>query len=112
MDKKSMFELRGRAFEAEYFSRKETQLIDRLKAVFHKKIDKESIRAATGVTNEELLDRLVELNLDGELMAAFNLLPIIEVAWADGPTDEKVVRAVLSAAEQHGLRRDGKAHAL
>jgi hypothetical protein len=112
MDKKGIFERRERAFEAEYFSRKDTELIDKLKAVFHKKIDKQSIREATGVTDEQLLDRLVELNLDGELMAAFKLLPIIEVAWADGPTDEKVVRAVLDAAEKRGLPRGGKAYAM
>jgi len=80
--------------------------------VFHKKIDKQSIREATGVTDEALLDRLVELNLNGELMAAFKLLPVIEVAWADGVVDEKEVRAVLSAAEQHGIRPGDKAYAM
>ena len=112
MDKKAAFERRERAFEAEYFSRKDAELIDKLKAVFHKKIDKQSICTATGVTDEQLLDRLVELNLDGELMAAFNLLPIIEVAWADGAVDEREVRAVLSAAEQHGLSPGSKAYAM
>jgi uncharacterized tellurite resistance protein B-like protein len=112
MDKKGIFERREAAFEAEYFSRKDAELIDKLKAVFHKRVDKQSIRDATGVTDDALLDRLVELNLDGELMAAFNLLPVIEVAWADGQVDEREVQAVLSAAEQHGLRPGGKAYAM
>ncbi len=101
MDKKTIFERRERAYEAEYFSRKDADLVAKLKAVFHKKVNKQSIREATGVTDEAILDRLVELNLNGELMAAFNLMPLVEVAWADGEIDEKEVRAVLSTAEQH-----------
>jgi hypothetical protein len=112
MDKKSIFERREHAFEAEYFGRKDVELIDKLKLVFHKKIDKQSISDATGVTDEQLLDRLVELNLNGELMAAFNLMPLVEVAWADGVVDDREVEAVLSAAEQHGLHRGGKAYAM
>lgn len=112
MDKKTAFERRERAFEAEFFSRKNAELIDKLKLVFHKKIDKQSIRDATGVTDEQLLDQLVELNLDGELMVAFNLLPLVEVAWADGEADEREIHAALSTAEQHGIGRGSKAYAL
>jgi hypothetical protein len=112
MNKRSGLERRERAFEAEYFSRKDAELIDKLKMVFHKRIDKQSIRAATGVSDEELLDRLVELNLDGELMGAFNLLPVIEIAWADGQVDDKEVGAVLAAAAQHGIHPGSKAYAM
>src|SRR5262245_39728997 len=112
MDKLSGLELRERAFEAGFFSRKEAELIDKLKLVFHKRIDKQSIRETTGVVDEALLDRLVELNLDGELMAAFNLLPLIEIAWADGAVNERERRAVLSAAEEHGIRSGSKAYTM
>jgi uncharacterized tellurite resistance protein B-like protein len=112
MDKKTAFERRAKQFEAEYFSRKDAELVDKLKGVFHKRVDKESIRTATGVTDEALLDRLVELQLNGEAMAAFNLLPLIEVAWADGEVDDREVRAVLQAAEQHGLHPGSKAYAM
>ena len=76
------FERRRRSFEAEYFSRKEAHLVSRLKQVFSKKVDKESVRQATGIKSERLLDALVALNLSGDLMAAFNLLPLVEIAWA------------------------------
>jgi len=112
MEKKGVFERRGKAFEAEYFSRKEAELVDKLKDVFRKKVDKQSIIDATGVTDEQLLDRLVELNLSGELMAAFNIMPVVEIAWADGAVDEREVKAVLSAAEQLGILRGSKAYAM
>ncbi len=103
------FENRRKSFEAEYFGRKDAQLVDKLKAVFHRQIDKESVRKATRIQNERLLDNLVALNLSGDLMAAFNLLPLVELAWADGTVDDREVRAILAAAEQEGLVADSKA---
>jgi hypothetical protein len=97
------FERRRRSFEAEYFSRKEAHLVNKLKEVFSKKIDKEKVRKATGIKNERLLDNLVTLNVSGELLAAFNLLPLVEVAWADGAVDEREVRALMAALEQQGI---------
>lgn len=109
MSNKTPLEIRGQAFEASYFQKKEQALIDGLREVFHKKHSKQEIREATGITDEELLDRLVELELNGEMMAAFELLPVIEVAWAEGQPDAKTVRAVLEAGEANGIQAGTKA---
>jgi len=109
MSTKTPFELREQAFEASYFQKKEQALIDGLRAVFHKKLSKQEIAEATGITDDELLDRLVEIELNGEMMVAFELLPVVEVAWADGQPDAKAVRAVLEAGEAHGVHPGSKA---
>ena len=96
---KDPFEERRKSFEEQYFQKKDAQLVDRLKAVFHKKIDKEAIRQTTGITDERLLDDLVEMGLNGELISAFKLYPLVEVAWADGKVDRREIRAVLDAAK-------------
>jgi uncharacterized tellurite resistance protein B-like protein len=98
------FERRRRSFEAEYFSRKEAHLVSKLKQVFEKRVDKESVRKATGIKSERLLDNLIAVNLSGDLMVAFNLLPLVEVAWADGAVDEREVRAMMTALEQQGIQ--------
>ena len=105
------FERRRRSFEAEYFSRKEAQLVSKLKQVFERKVDKEGVRKATGIKSERLLEALVALNLSGDLMAAFNLLPLVEVAWADGAVDEREVRAMMTALEQQGILAGTPAYA-
>jgi hypothetical protein len=107
---KNMFEQRGAYFEEEYFRAKENALIEKMKAVFQRKIDKESIRKATGITNEEALDRFVELQLDGELMRAFELYPLVEIAWADGDLSESEARSVLAAAEKQGIAPGSRAY--
>ena len=109
---KDAFDERRKSLEEQYFQKKEGQLVDRLKAVFHKKIDKESIRQTTGITDERLLDDLVELELSGELMSAFKLYPLVEVAWADGKVDEREIRAVLDAAHRYGAERGSAAYRL
>jgi hypothetical protein len=109
---KDIFEARRASFEEEYFRKKDAQQIDKLKAVFQKKLDQEEIRQATGITDEVVLDRLVQLNLRGELMAAFKLFPLVEIACADGQIDAREIRAVLEAARQQGIGSDSAAYAL
>jgi len=109
---KDAFEERRKGLEEEYFQKKEAQLVEKLKAVFQKKIDKETIRQTTGITNERLLDNLVALNLSGESMSAFMLYPLVEIAWADGVVDEREIKAVLGAAEHHGVARKSAAYAM
>lgn len=111
MSDKSAFDKRENQFEAEYFNRKDAEQIAKLKAVFQAKADKEGISKATGVTDEKLLDRMLGLQLSGELMSAFQLYPLIEVAWADGTLDDGEAAAVLAAAEKRGIAKDSKAHA-
>jgi hypothetical protein len=80
---KDIFQKRGMYLEEEYFRKKEFELLEKLKAVFQKKVDKESIRKATGVTNEQVL---------------------VEIAWADGDLSESEARSVLAAGEKQGIR--------
>jgi hypothetical protein len=107
---KDIFDARRKSFEEEFFRKKDAQLVDKLKVVFHQTLDKETIRQRTGVTDEYVLNNLVALNLSGDSMAAFNLYPLIEVAWADGQVDEREVRAVLTAAANHGITPDSVAY--
>ncbi len=109
--KKSAFEKRETAFEAEYFNRQEAETIEKLKAVFRKKVDKAEIMKSTGIASDEVLDALVELNINGELMAAFHLYPLVEIAWADGSLDDKEVTAVMDAAAGRGVLPGTASHA-
>lgn len=107
-----IFEVRRKSIEEAYFRKRDAQLVDKLKGVFQQKIEKESLRQKTGITDERVLDNLVALDLSGELMGAFTMLPLLEIAWADGQVDEREVRAVLAAAEQRGVAPGSPAHGM
>jgi hypothetical protein len=102
----SSFGGRKRELEEAFFREHDEEL---LKALRHAEVTKERKKAladASGITDEELLDRLHEHDVCCETLAALSLVPLIAVAWADGNIDVKERSAVLSAAEQRGLAKD------
>lgn len=103
------FEARRIGLEEEYFRTKDQTLVGKLKSVFDSKISKDDLRAASGITDEVVLDRLVAANLRGELLTAFKLYPLVEIAWADGSVDVRERNAILDAAAKCGVQKDGPA---
>jgi hypothetical protein len=96
---------RERALEEEFFAKKDRQLREKLKATFDQEITREKLKAATGITDPQVLERLIALQVRGETMAAFALYPLVEVAWADGKLDRRERDAILEAAVAAGIER-------
>lgn len=103
------FQERGRSLEEGYFRTQDSQLVDKLRSVFEAKLAKEQLTKATGVTNPEVLDRMIALNVRGEMAIAFKLFPLVEIAWADGSFDASESEAVINAAMKFGLASDSPA---
>ena len=103
------FETRRTGFEAEYFHKKDAQLVEKLKKVFDRKLDRAELQKATGITNDEVIDRLLAVNAKGELLLAFRLYPLVEIAWADGAVDAKETQAVIDAAQRMGVQPSSSA---
>jgi len=96
---------RERALEEEFFAKKNQQLRDKLKATFEQQVTREQLKAATGITDPIVLERLIALQVRGETMTAFWLYPLVEIAWADGKLDGKERDAILEAATGAGIER-------
>ena len=103
------FDTRRAGFEAEYFHKKDAQLVEKLKGVFHRKMEREELKKTAGITDEQVLDRLINANVKGELLLVFKLYPLVEIAWADGGIDDKEARAVTDAAIKSGMPPEGPA---
>lgn len=97
------FELRGRSFEERYFHIKDAELVEKLRSVFRRSLDRDELKKITGLTDEQLIDRLLDLNVRGEMMTAFKLMPLVEIAWADGTLDHREADAVEHAASRFGI---------
>jgi len=96
---------RERALEEEFFAKKNQQLLDKLKSTFDQDVTREKLQAATGITDPQVLERLIALQVRGETMTAFWLYPLVEVAWADGKLDARERDAILEAAVGAGMER-------
>ena len=60
----------------------------------------------------EVLDRLLKLGIQAQTFAALCIVPLIEVAWADGALDAKERRAVLEHAGAAGITSGSPAYGL
>lgn len=66
----------------------------------------DTLSKVSGIVNKTVLKELVALDIRPEMLTALCLVPIIEVAWADGIIDKNEGKAVLSGAEKHGFGED------
>jgi hypothetical protein len=89
--------------EEEFFRREDQRLLEQLRTREAAEAAREKLAQATGIKNAVLLEKLRTLNIGPETVAALRLVPLIEVAWADGSIDAKERQAVLGHAREVGL---------
>ena len=94
---------RGRALEDEFFHKKNQRLLEKLRQMKGMEESKEALAEASGIDNDAILGSLLELNIHAQTLAALAIVPLIEVAWADGHLDQKERQAILAAAHASGL---------
>lgn len=100
---------RGRSLEDEFFRREDKRLIEQLTALRAAEATREALGKASGITTPAVLDKLIGLGIRAETVAALSIVPLVEVAWADGAIDPKERRAIL---ERAGVPQDSTAGAL
>ena len=94
---------RKKALENEFFATENQRLLERLRKEREKLAVKEALAQASNIQDEVLLDRLVELEIGPDTWTALSLIPLVEVAWADGKLDDKERAAILEAAADTGV---------
>lgn len=67
---------------------------------------------AAGIPDSDVVGRLAGLGIRADTLAALTLIPLVEVAWADGRLDDGERQAVLSGAESYGLTAESPSHGL
>ncbi len=58
---------------------------------------------ASGIDDDDILGRLSGLGIRADTLAALTLVPLVEVAWADGRMDPRERRAILHGAASIGV---------
>ncbi len=101
-----------RTFEDEFFRKEDQRLMERLRELREKVASREALEKVSGIKNEAILDKLLQLGIRAEVLAALALEPLVEVAWADGSLDERERREILARAEQSGIAPGSPGHAL
>jgi hypothetical protein len=85
---------------------------DRLKLREEEENALEGLASASGVADEAVLRRLAGLGIRADTLAALTLIPLIQVAWADGKMEAREREAILSGAESTGISKDSPSYGL
>jgi hypothetical protein len=94
---------RGKALEDEYFHRKEKELIEKLRQRNAAEAQRQELSEATGIPDEDILKTLQEMGYTRETVSLLHLVPLIQVAWADGKVTGAEREMILEAASLHGV---------
>jgi hypothetical protein len=103
---------RGKSLEDEFFRREDQRLIQKLEQMRAAQTDREALAKAAGIGNPDVVDKLLQLGVKAETVAALALVPLVEVAWADGELDRRERAAILDRARESGLVAGSVEHAL
>ncbi len=102
----------AKAMEESFFARENEKLLQKLRREAESEKKRQSFREILQIDNEAVLDRLVEMDLTAETIMAFTVIPLVEVAWADGSISSGEKKAVLKAAAERGIEEGTTNHQL
>lgn len=94
---------RGRALEWAFYQVLDRARFDELANHYAQMTAERALRAAAGVDDAALLEELQRAQVTPTAMTALVLLPLLQVAWADGAIQDGERDALVRAAEQHGF---------
>jgi hypothetical protein len=93
----------GKALEESFFERENQKLLAKLRERGERDRKRATLREALRIDDDAVLDHLVALDLSPETIVAFSLVPLVEVAWADGAIQPNEREAILRAADERGV---------
>jgi hypothetical protein len=93
-----------RAHEDEYFRQRDQELVEQARRRAEETAACQRLAHATGVDDEDVLLELHKLGYTVESLPLLYVLPLLEVAWADGMMSDAEREAVISAARGRGVK--------
>lgn len=111
-DKTDPLKDRRQALEEEFFRKENVRLAADLRLKRMSEESKAAMSRVSGIDDDAVLEKLVELGIGAETLAAITLVPLVEMAWADGKMDRKEREAILKGADAQGVETGSDAFAL
>lgn len=93
---------RRKALEEDYFRKQNADLAAKLKA-------RVSLEKA-GVNDKALAESLIANGFSEDSIRALYLIPVVDVAWADGRVSEEERAEILKIAESRGITKNSSAY--
>jgi hypothetical protein len=105
--KPELTEKRRQTLEDMFFYEQDRRIIERRAKLQQLEQTKANLAKVSGIRDDALLEKLIELKIGPETLTTLIGVPLIEVAWADGTMDDKERKKLFEYAEKAGLRQKG-----
>ena len=92
-----------RAREEEYFRRKDRELIERMRQAAAANQARHELETRTGIHDPGMLQELDALGFTPETVSLLPLVPVVQVAWAEGGITAEERQLILQFARQRGV---------
>jgi hypothetical protein len=89
--------------EEDYFRRKDRELLEKMRAAATAEQTRRELGTATGIQDAALLQELDELGFTPDTIALLPLIPVLQVAWAEGGVSAAERKMILDLARQRGI---------
>ncbi len=103
MPEHDAFAERGRALEDEYFRRKDRELVEKMRRAAADEQARKDLGHKTGLDDPESLKELQDLGFTPETVGLLPLVPVLQVAWAEGGITAAERDVILRLARSRGV---------
>ncbi len=100
---------RGRAFEEDYFRKRDRELIEKMRKASAAEDARREMGSRTGLQDPAMLQELEALGFTPETVALLPLVPLIQMAWAEGGVSDAERKLIVELARKRGIAEFGPA---
>jgi hypothetical protein len=94
---------RRRTSEEEYFQRKDRELVERMRQRAQAELQLRELGESVGFTDPAMIHELAELGFTTETVKLLPLIPVLEMAWAEGGVTPAERKMVIDVARARGI---------
>ena len=94
---------RGRSLEEDYFRKKDRELIEKMRTAAAAAQVRTDLARKTGLDDPELLQELQNLGFTPDTIGLLPLMPVIQIAWAEGGITQPERDLILRLARSRGI---------
>ena len=94
---------RGRAIEEDYFRKKDRELIEKMRQASAAEAARRELSKKSGLQDPALVAELEALGFTPETVVLLPLVPLVQVAWAEGGVSDAERKMILQLARTRGI---------
>ena len=103
MPDRDIIQERGRSLEDDYFRKKDRELVEKIQRAADADRARADVGRAAGLSDPALAQELLDLGFTAETVTLLPIVPILQMAWAEGGVSESERELIVRFARSRGI---------